>query len=287
MEWAAALSIEAHRGTSAVFDRDLNALKSHAHQQEVAARFRKLLQNSPHMNSHEDCELVQDSYSFRCIPQVLSPAYSLIETAEHLLRDEANSVTDNPVLFTKTKELKSGGHFHAQAVSMACDLMALSIATIGNLTERRVDQLMNPLTTRTSGFLTSNPGVESGLMIVQTAMAAIASENKGLAHPASIDTIPTNGNQEDHVSMAPWAGIKALRMVGNLRRLVAGELLCAVRASVLEQTRSGKKFSPAMEKLLKALASEIPELFVGGDRVFGRDWEKTERYLTICKVPKI
>jgi histidine ammonia-lyase len=281
------LSIEAHRATSAVFDADLNALKPHRHQQEVAARFRKIFKGSPHMNSHEDCELVQDSYSFRCIPQVLSPVYSLLERADDLLQDEANSVTDNPVLFTNKKVLKSGGHFHAQAVSMACDIMALSIATVGNLIERRVDQLMNPLTTRTKGFLTTNPGVESGMMIIQTAMAAIVSENKTLAHPASIDTIPTNGNQEDHVSMAPWAARKALKMSQNLRRLVAGEFLCAVRGAVLEKTRSGQKFSPALEGLLNTFSKDLPDLFVGGDRAFGRDWEKMDSYLHSKAAPKI
>lgn len=287
MEWAAALSIEAHRATDSVFDADLNSLKPHRHQQEVAARFRKILKGSSHMNSHENCDIVQDSYSFRCIPQVLSPCYSLVERAEELLEDEANSVTDNPVLFVKKKVLKSGGHFHAQAVSMACDLMALSMATVGNLTERRVDQLVNPLTTRTKGFLATRPGVESGMMIVQTAMAAILSENKTLAQPASIDTIPTNGNQEDHVSMAPWAARKSLKMLQNLRRLVAGELLCGVRGAVLEQTRSGQKFSPAIESLLSLFAKKMPKLFESGDRAFGNDWKQLENFIQTHKAPQI
>lgn len=282
LDWmmlGACMSIEGHRATRSVFDPELHALKDHPHQREVAALFWKLLSNSPHMKGHKDCDIVQDAYSIRCIPQVIGPCLSLLDRADDLLADEANSVTDNPLLVSKGKRLISGGHFHAQAVSMACDLMALSMATMGNLIERRIDQIVSPLTTRTEAFLADRPGVQSGLMIVQTAAAALASENKTLAHPASIDTIPTNGNQEDHVSMAPWAARKALMMVTNLRRIVAAEILCGVRACVLESHRTGLAFSPPVEGFLDFLAGKAPRLFKLGDRTFGEDWIVLEKLI--------
>jgi histidine ammonia-lyase len=279
MEISAALCLEAHRGTGGVFDSRLHSVKKHRHQKEIAHRFREILSGSKHMNSHRNCELVQDAYSFRCIPQVLGPVYSILERADELLLDEVNSVSDNPILWMPSKSLLSGGHFHAHSVSLAADLMSLGVATIGNLTERRIDQLVNPLTVRGNPFLADRPGVESGLMILQTAAAAIASENKTLAHPASADTIPTNGNQEDHVSMAPWAARKTLMMIVNLRRIVAAEIVCGVRGAVQESTRTGLSFGPKLETFLKFLAREIPTLFMSGDREFGKDWQKVERLI--------
>lgn len=276
MEIVAALSLEAHRGSAGVFDSRLHSLKMHPDQQEVARRFRNLLKGSPHMKSHRDCDLVQDAYSFRCIPQVLGPAYSILRKAEELLQDEANSVSDNPVLWLPTEDLISGGHFHAQAVSMAADLIALSATTLANLSERRMDQLINPLTTRGNAFLADRPGVESGLMILQTAAAALASENKTLVHPASADSIPTNGNQEDHVSMAPWAGRKAQMLVRNLRRIIAAELICATRGALQESNRTGLTFSAPLNAFLRRLAKEVPSLFKPGDREFGEDWQKVD-----------
>lgn len=280
METAAALSVEGHQATSQVFLPKVHKLKAHADQLAIAKKMYSELKSSKHMSSHRDCDRVQDSYSFRCIPQIMGPCYSIIRSADQFLRDEINSVSDNPVVFPAEKKIYSCGHFHAQAVSMACDMISLSVATLSNLIERRIDQLVNPLTARNPAFLASRPGVESGLMIVQTAAAAITSENKTMSFPASADSIPTNGNQEDHVSMAPWAARKALRMVTNLRRLVASEILCAVRACVNESTRTGLAFSPFVEKELERLATQVPELFQAGDRVFADDLEKLEAIMT-------
>lgn len=279
MEKAAALSVEAHRGTDAVFDSRLHSVKKHGHQQEVAKRFRDLLAGSKHMSGHEDCDLVQDSYSFRCIPQVLGPIYSILDKADELLQDEVNSVSDNPILWAKTGELLSGGHFHAHPVSIASDLIGMAVASIGNLAERRMDQLISPLTSRGNAFLADQPGVESGFMILHTAVASIVSENKTLAHPASADTIPTNGNQEDHVSMAPWAARKALMMIANLRRVVAAELICGVRGALHESARTKLSFSRPIENFLSELKREVPSLFRSGDREFGRDWEAVDRLI--------
>jgi histidine ammonia-lyase len=233
-----------------------------------------------HMKGHRDCDIVQDSYSFRCTPQIVGPCLSILEKADELLEGELNSVSDNPLVFVDKKEILSCGHFHAQAVSMAADLMAMSMVTLGNLIERRIDQMVNPCTSRHSGFLADRPGVQSGLMILQTAAAALASENKTLAFPASADTIPTNGNQEDHVSMAPWAARKAQQILDNLRQIVAGEIVCAVRASVLESTHSGLQFSPRVDRFLKYWADRQPSLFHPGDRYFGQDWRAVAKEIT-------
>ncbi len=275
---AIAVSVEGHRATDSVYREDLHSLKAHPHQQMVAKQIRDLLKGSQHMKSHEDCEIVQDAYSFRCIPQVMGPCLSILERAEEILQDEVNSVSDNPVLIGS--ELVSGGHFHAQSVSMASDLLTMAMVTMGNLLERRVDQVVNPSTTRSASFLADRPGVESGLMIVHTALSALASENKTLAFPASADTISTNGNQEDHVSMAPWAARKAHLVVTNLRRMVAGEILCGVRACVLESRKSKASFAPAVEKFLKQLQSEVPSLFRSGDRVFSDDLQQLEELMS-------
>ncbi len=279
LDWmllSACLSIEGHRSTRSVFDPDLHALKAHPHQRIVAELFWRLLDRSPHMKGHRDCDLVQDAYSFRCIPQIWGPCLSFFERADELLEDELNSVSDNPLFVGKNLNLLSGGHFHAQTVSMASDLMAISMATLSQLIERRLDQIMSPLTSRTEAFLADRPGVESGMMILQTAAAALAAENKVLAHPASIETIPTNGNQEDHVSMAPLAARKALMSLKNLRRLIAAEVLVGVRACVLEARKTNLAYAPAVESFLKYLGKRLPQIFEPGDRIFGDDWQELE-----------
>jgi histidine ammonia-lyase len=276
IEAAAALSVESFRATNQVFDPKVHELKGHAFQKIVAKRIFDLLKGSSHMKSHEACELVQDPYSFRCIPQVMGPAYALIQQAESLLEDELNSVSDNPLVFYESQEIRSAGHFHAQSVSFASDLMSMAMISIGNLIERRVDQLVNPTSDRLPAFLASSPGLESGLMIVQTAAAALASENKTMGFPASADTIPTNANQEDHVSMAPNAARKADYILGNLRKILAAELVCATRAGVIESTRSGKSFSPKIQLLLQWLGKNRAELFQSGDRVFSEDLQFLE-----------
>lgn len=285
LPWIAALSVEAHRGTDQVFRADLHRLKAHPHQQAVASKLFKILHGSSHMKDHASCDLVQDSYSFRCIPQIVGPVLEIFESANRLLEGEMNSVTDNPVLLP-SGELVSGGHFHAQSVALACDQMALGVVTLSNLIERRIDQLIHPGTTRQTPFFATAPGVESGLMIVQTAAAAIASENKTLAHPASADTIPTNGNQEDHVSMAPWAARKLQTMISNLWHLLGAELVVATRGCILESTQSSKTFAPALSGLLRQLSRDLPQLFKPGDRFFGDDWARTREWLLSRRPPR-
>lgn len=285
-ELAAAVSVEAHQATSAVFSAKLHKLKAHPEQQAVAARISKLLKKSAHMKSHRGCDRVQDAYSFRCLPQVYGPCYELIKTAQSLLEGEINSVTDNPIVFAQERKIQSCGHFHAHSVSLASDLLGTAAVSLGNHIERRVDQIVNPLTARAPAFLASRPGVESGLMIVQTAAASLASESKTMAFPGSADNIPTNGNQEDHVSMAPNAARKAQYIVTNLRRLVAAELICGVRGCVIESTRTGLSFSPSIERALAFLAEKQPSLFKAGDRVFSKDWQELDYLLENEECPQ-
>lgn len=271
-EAIASLSFEAHRATDASLDPELHAVKKHRHQQEVAARMKKMLAGSEHMQSHEGCDLVQDSYSFRCFAQVVGSCYELVDQAERLLTDEMNSVSDNPVVLHESESIVSGGHFHAHPVSLACDIVSIAVTSLCNLTERRIDQMVNPLTSRGKGFYADQPGIESGLMIIQTAAAALTSENKTLAHPASADTISTNGNQEDHVSMAPWAARKMRAIVDNYIKVTAAELVCAVRGCIQEKERSGKALSPFVEGYLREWIRRVPSLSHRGDIDFGESW---------------
>ncbi len=276
-----ALSVEAHSATSKVYDARIHKLKAHAEQQEIAADLMAWLKGSEHMNSHRECDQVQDSYSFRAVPQILAPCLKFIRTAEEMMEGEISSVSDNPVFVKGSTELHSCGHFHAQMVSMASDLITQAAVTMGNLSERRLDQLVNPLTTRTTAFLAEKPGVESGLMIVQTAAAALASENKTLVFPASADTISTNGNQEDHVSMGPWAARKALQVCENLESILAFELVAAIRGAMIEKSRNAAAFAPKVEKFLNDLQKACPSAFRAGDRVFSRDVGSLKAFLSI------
>jgi histidine ammonia-lyase len=226
----AALTIEALFGSARPFDARLAALKGHAGHARAAANVRRCLAGSQVLVSHEDCDRVQDPYSLRCVPQVHGAFKTALEHVESILALELNSVTDNPILFPDTGEVVSAGQFHGQPISMAMDYLALALCTLANISERRTEQLVNPDLSRLPSFLASKPGLNSGLMIAQVAAAALASENKAWAHPASIDTIPTSANQEDHVSMGVTAARKARAIVDNVERVLAIEYLCAAQA---------------------------------------------------------
>lgn len=287
-DWSLAvtcLSVEAHAATPRVYDPRIHRLKAHREQQEIAGFLWKALKDSPHGRSHRDCDHVQDSYSFRAVPQILAPCLKLMRTAAELLEGEINSVSDNPIFVSGSAELHSCGHFHAQTVSMAADLLTQAAVTMGNLSERRLDQLVNPLTSRHSAFFAQQPGVESGLMIVQTAAAALASENKTLAFPASADTVSTNGNQEDHVSMGPWAARKALLVLENLESLIAYEAVAAIRGCQLSRAKSGVGFSSFVEEQMSGLSEHCSVAFREGDQIFARAVESIKTFIqkTACR----
>ena len=226
---AGALSVDALKGSICPFDDRIHVLRGQPGQIAVAAQLRGLLDGSEINTSHHDCDRVQDPYSFRCQPQVMGAAHDLLTNAARTLEIEANAVTDNPILFPGSDEVISGGNFHAQPVAFAADIIAMALCEVGSLSERRTSVLVDPHMSRLPAFLTDDGGLNSGLMIPQVTAAALVSENKSLAFPASVDSIPTSAGQEDHVSMAPIAARKAVTIARNAAGVVAIELIAAAQ----------------------------------------------------------
>jgi histidine ammonia-lyase len=224
---AGAMSADAIKGSDTPFDARIHDIRGHAGQQDVAAKLRELLDGSDIRASHVGCDRVQDPYSIRCQPQVTGACLDVLRHVGRVLETEANAVTDNPLVFEDG--VLSGGNFHAEPVAFAADYLALSIAEIGALSERRIALLVDPHMSGLPAFLVKESGLNSGFMMVQIVAAALASENKTLAHPASVDSLPTSANQEDHVSMATFAANRLHEMIGNVESIVAIELLSAAQ----------------------------------------------------------
>ncbi len=227
---AAAMSTEAYRGTDRAFDARIARLKRHPGTRVVADAMRRLMADSAIVASHRDCDRVQDPYSFRCVPQVLGAVLDTMTWVTEWVDREINAVTDNPLLFPDDGDVLSGGNFHGEHVAMALDALAVAACEIGAIAERRIDKLVEGDDDVLPRCLVPESGVHSGLMIAQYLAAALASENKVYAHPASVDTIPTSMGFEDHVSMGSVAALKLPRVVDNVARIVAVELLCAAQA---------------------------------------------------------
>ena len=241
---AGAMSVDAALGSDTPFDARIHAARGQPGQIAVAAALRGLLDGSAIRQSHDHCDRVQDPYSLRCQPQVMGAALDLLNNAERTLLIEAGAVTDNPLVFAETGEALSGGNFHAEPVAFAADALALAIAEIGALSERRTALLVDPNMSALPAFLVAEPGVNSGFMIAQVTAAALASENKGLSHPSSTDSLPTSANQEDHVSMATYAARRLTTMAQNSAAIVAIELLAAAQGI---EFRRPLRSSPALE----------------------------------------
>lgn len=227
---AGALSLDALRGSPAAFDERLQRVRPHPGQIESARNLARLNQGSGIRESHLNCGRVQDAYSLRCMPQVHGAVRDAVAFARRTLEIEMNSATDNPLVFTEEGEVLSGGNFHGQPLATVLDVMAISLTQLGGISERRTDRMVNPLTSDLPPFLAGAPGIESGLMMAQVTAAALASENKVLAHPASVDSIPTSGNKEDYVSMGMTAALKLKQIVSNTASILAVELLAATHA---------------------------------------------------------
>jgi histidine ammonia-lyase len=226
---AGALSVDALKGSAKPFDRRLSALRGQPGQIRVAAEIGALLDGSEILASHGRCGRVQDPYSFRCQPQVMGAALDLLTNAARTLTIEAGAVTDNPIVFPDDDSAISGGNFHAQPVAFAADIIAIAMCEVGSISERRTAVLIDPKMSGLPPFLVEDSGVNSGLMIPQVTAAALVSENKGLAYPASVDSIPTSAGQEDHVSMAPIAALKAAKVARNAAGVIAVELIAAAQ----------------------------------------------------------
>jgi histidine ammonia-lyase len=226
---AGALSVDALKGSAKPFDPRISALRGQPGQIRVAAEIAAFLNGSEILASHGRCGRVQDPYSFRCQPQVMGAALDLLTNAARTLTIEAAAVTDNPIVFPDDDSAISGGNFHAQPVAFAADMIALALCEVGSISERRTAVLIDPKMSGLPPFLTEDSGVNSGLMIPQVTAAALVAENRSLAFPASVDSIPTSAGQEDHVSMAPIAALKAARIARNAAGIVAVELIAAAQ----------------------------------------------------------
>ena len=266
---AGALTLEALLGTPTAFDARIHAARGQRGQQESAARMLALLANSEIRESHRDGDSrVQDAYALRCIPQVHGPVLQAIEFAESLVMPELNAATDNPLVFDDGTML-SGGNFHGQAAAMAMDVLAIAMTNIAVMSERRTDRLVHPdLNEGLPPFLTPTAGVSSGFMMAQVTAAAITSECKVLAHPASVDTIPTDGSKEDVVPMAMGAAIKLRRVLHNVRHVLAVELMCGAQGLEFRRPLRG---GVGVERTHAAVRARISALTV--DRVLGPDIE--------------
>ncbi|GEK13503.1 histidine ammonia-lyase [Aliivibrio fischeri] len=270
-----AMSVEAALGSRKPFDPRIHRVRGHRSQMDAALAYRHLLgQNSEIGLSHQCCERVQDPYSLRCQPQVMGACLQQIRNSADILEIEANSVSDNPLVFADDGDIISGGNFHAEPVAMAADNLALAIAEIGSLSERRMALLIDSGLSKLPPFLVDNGGVNSGFMIAQVTAAALASENKTLAHPASIDSLPTSANQEDHVSMATFAGRRLGDMAENTRGILAVELLASAQGL---DFRAPNKSSDRIEKA-KELLRECVD-FYDKDRYFAPDIAKANSLL--------
>jgi histidine ammonia-lyase len=251
----AALTIDTLLGTDVAFDERIHRARPHEGQIRSSARLRTLLASSPLRDSHRDCGKVQDAYSLRCAPQVHGAARDTIAFVQRTLEIEINSATDNPMVFAETGELLSGGNFHGEPVAMAADFLAIAVAELGAISERRIERLVNPALSGLPAFLTKDGGLRSGFMMAHVTAASLASENKSLAHPASVDSITTSANKEDHVSMGPIAARKARAVMANVRRILAIEALSAAQALDL---RRPLRTSPKLEEAYRLIRTASP-----------------------------
>jgi histidine ammonia-lyase len=271
----AALATDAFRGTDTAFDSRVHAVRPHAGQRLSAANLHGLMAGSAIRDSHRvDDVRIQDPYSFRCTPQVHGAVRDVLDDVARKCEIEMSSATDNPLVFAESGEMLSGGNFHGEPMALAADFLAIAMAEIGAISERRTEKLTNDAFSGLPPFLVENAGLNSGFMIAQVTAAALASENKTLAHPASIDSIPTSADKEDHVSMGMWAALKAGEVVANVRKILAIELLAAAQGiDLLRPLRS----SAPLEALHTSVRERVPKW--DQDREMAPDLAVAEAFL--------
>ncbi|HEY9071055.1 MAG TPA: histidine ammonia-lyase [Candidatus Ozemobacteraceae bacterium] len=269
----AALSLEVLKGSTSPYNPEFIALRPYAGLRQAAANVLACVEGSEVRESHANCTKVQDAYSLRCVPQVHGATRESLNYLASQVEIELNSVTDNPILLSADNVI-SGGHFHGQPMALAADFFGIAIAELANISERRVDRLVNPLVSGLPPFLAGDAGVNSGLMIVQYTAASIVSENKVLAHPASVDSIPTSAYQEDHVSMGTVAARKGARILSNTAQVLGIEWLCACQAYEFIKPLALGKGTAAAYELLRTAIPPLKE-----DRFQAPDLEKARELL--------
>lgn len=279
---AAAMTFEALEGIASAFGSQVHEVRPHGGQKRCAALMLELLQGSE-LLTREKQDRVQDAYTLRCIPQVHGATLDALRYIKSILEIEINSATDNPLIFPESGDVISCGNFHGQPLALALDFLALSVNELGNISERRIERLVNPaLNNGLPPFLTKNGGLNSGLMLLQYAAAALVSEGKVLAHPACVDSIPTSGNQEDHVSMGSIAAFKGRQVVENISWVISAELLAATRAMCFITHRPGKGTAAVFD----LLCSEFPQVS-DSDRVLYRDLQKVHKLFQSGRIVKV
>jgi histidine ammonia-lyase len=271
---AGAMTVEATKSSQRPFDPRIQAVRPHPGQAACAGNLRRLLADSEIMTSHACCGKVQDAYSMRCMPQVHGAMRDAVAHVSAVVEREMNAVTDNPLVFPDSGEVISGGNFHAQPIAQAADLLCAAVADLSSISERRVENLVNPDLSGLPGFLTPHPGLCSGLMQVQVLAAALVSENRASSFPAGVDSIPTSANREDHVSMSTTAARKCRAVVTNTTRVLAGEVLCAAQGLEFHRPlRAGR----GVDAAYRHVRSQVRPL--GRDRTLHRDLEAVERLI--------
>jgi len=271
---AGSLSVDASLGSDVPFDERIQTVRGHKGQQLCAQLYGELLHQSELRQSHKDCDRVQDPYSLRCQPQVMGACYDHINFAGQIFLTEANAVSDNPLVFSDSEEILSGGNFHGEPIAMSADTLALAIAEIGALSERRVALLVDKHLSQLPAFLVEEGGLNSGFMIPHVTCAAVASENKSLAHPSCVDSMPTSANQEDHVSMATHAAQRLLTMIDNSQTIIAIELLAACQGLDFRQPL---KTSVPLQEIYQAIRKQVPTY--DRDRYFAADIATMKNWL--------
>lgn len=263
----AALTMEGLQGIVDAFVPESHLVRPYPEQQEVAGRILSYVDGSQLTTRQGDIR-VQDAYSLRCIPQVHGAVQQVLNYVREKLLIEVNSATDNPLIFSDSGKVISGGNFHGQPIAFAMDFLGIALSEIANISERRIERLVNPQLNDLPAFLSTNPGLESGLMIAQYVAASLVSENKTLAHPSSVDSIPSSANQEDHVSMGTTAARHAYDIVQNSRRVLAIEAICAAQAADIRGT---EKLAPKTKNLHDRIRASVP--VITQDRIFSKDIE--------------
>ncbi len=269
------ISLEALKGSLSPFDDRIQKARPHKGQSSTAFNFRSILSNSGIIKSHKHCPKVQDAYSLRCIPQVHGAVKDTFNHVKGILETEMNSVTDNPLVFEEGHDVLSGGNFHGEPLAFASDFMSIAVSELANISERRIEYLLDPATNDgLPAFLTKKGGLNSGFMMTQVTAASLVSENKVLSHPASVDSVPTSANKEDHVSMGAHAARKLLEICGNVQTVLAIELLCAAQGL---DFRGSELSSDAMKEVMKTIRKKIR--FLKNDRFIQPDIIKAEELI--------
>jgi histidine ammonia-lyase len=278
---AAAMSLEVLMGSRTEFDNRIHQIRPHPGQACAADNMERIIQNSEIITSHKDCSRVQDAYTLRCSPQVHGATKDAIGYCRRVIETEMNSSTNNPLIFSESQDFLLGGNFHGQPVALALDFLAMAVSELANISERRIERLVNPKLSGLPAFLVSDGGLNSGFMIAQYTAASLVSENKVLCHPASVDSIPTSANKEDHVSMGTIAARQCREIIKNTENVIAIELLCGAQAlDLFTNLKPGEGTLKAYQVIRKAIAPLEKDRILANDIKAMKDLIRNRKILT-------